>query len=207
MRRVRLSVAGMMGFVLLLALGFAALRHPTPLVSQVTFTTTLVLLTVAVLGALYDRRPRRAFWGGFAIVGWGYLAMNLGPWFDTHVAQRVFVKKLIEKYYNHLSYEPRVADEEVWAARYGGYERGDFVEKVTRSGHDYYIVNHSVDDSGYLLEFMKKDLRPISPEGYHDLCHSFLGLIAALLGGIIARNFAASGDRPDPSRGPSVPSS
>jgi hypothetical protein len=35
-------------------------------------SANLFVLSYAVLGGIFQRRERRAFWAGFAIVGWGY---------------------------------------------------------------------------------------------------------------------------------------
>jgi hypothetical protein len=70
MRMPKLSIAALMGLVLITAIGFAALSHPTRLWAAVLFSAVSTILTVAVLAGLFTRGPRRAFWAGFAIGGW-----------------------------------------------------------------------------------------------------------------------------------------
>lgn len=72
----RWSIAGMMGLVLLCALGFAALTHPRSVVASITYTAALTVLLFATLAALRGRY--RTFWLGFAVVGWAYLYIALG---------------------------------------------------------------------------------------------------------------------------------
>lgn len=43
------------------------------------FSVTIATLTVAVLGAICRRGRARAFWLGFAVVGWGYLVLVHTP--------------------------------------------------------------------------------------------------------------------------------
>ncbi len=73
MRRLRISIAGLMGVVLLAAMAFAALRHPSDLLVSTLFTADLVVLGVAVLGAAFGRGRRRRSWAGFALFLAGYL--------------------------------------------------------------------------------------------------------------------------------------
>lgn len=78
MRMPRISIAGLMGVVLVIALGLAALRHPSPIRAGVAFLVTRGALTLAVVGAICRVGKERAWWLGFALFGWGHL--NLGDW-------------------------------------------------------------------------------------------------------------------------------
>ena len=69
MRLRRFSIASMMGFVVLLAVGMAALRYPTKLWASLFLSVTLVVLVVSVLGGLFRRGLDRSFWAGFAFCG------------------------------------------------------------------------------------------------------------------------------------------
>ena len=71
MIRPRASIAGLMGVVLVSAVGVAALKAATPLWSSVTLTATLGLMGLAALGAIFRSGPKRAFWAGVAVLGWG----------------------------------------------------------------------------------------------------------------------------------------
>ena len=55
------------------AVGLGGLLHPTAYGTSVVFSSTLLVLLVAVLAAVGMRGASRAFWIGFAIAGWGYL--------------------------------------------------------------------------------------------------------------------------------------
>lgn len=73
MGHFRATLAGLMGFVLVAALGLAALRVASPPWAGVTYLTTRGLLGLAALNVIYCRGARRAWWLGFAIFGWGWL--------------------------------------------------------------------------------------------------------------------------------------
>jgi hypothetical protein len=73
MRHLRFSLAGLMGFVLFVALGLAALRCATPVWVATTFVLTRLTLGLAVLNAAYSHGVRRAWWLGFSLLGWTWL--------------------------------------------------------------------------------------------------------------------------------------
>ena len=79
MRRARVSIAMLLVYVALIAVGLAALRVSSRLWANVGFSLAVTLLVAAVAGLIYRRGPRRAFWVGFALFGWPYLLMAFGP--------------------------------------------------------------------------------------------------------------------------------
>lgn len=76
----RLSFLGLMVIVSLVTVAFAALRNASPAWAGSILLLTLGLLAVAVLGVIYRREERRAYWLGFALFGWGFAALTLSPW-------------------------------------------------------------------------------------------------------------------------------
>ena len=75
----RFRVRRLMGLVLAVSLGLAALRQADALWDSLTLAATFGTLLVAVLLAIHRRGERRAFWIGFALFGWAYLAMTMIP--------------------------------------------------------------------------------------------------------------------------------
>jgi hypothetical protein len=69
MRRFRFSVAGLMGVVLLLALGMVALRAQSVIWASAVFTFAVALFSAAIVGALATRGPARFTWTGMAVFG------------------------------------------------------------------------------------------------------------------------------------------
>ncbi len=80
MAHLRISVAGMM--ILLLGLGvvLASLRFPSDAVAAAVLLATQATLAFAVLAVVYRAREGRAFWLGFALFGWGYMALMWQSW-------------------------------------------------------------------------------------------------------------------------------
>jgi WD40 repeat protein len=79
MRRFRYSIAGLLGLVLFVAVAFAALRQADELWDSALFSLTVGLLLTSVLLAIHRTGRKRAFWLGFALLGWTYLIATLIP--------------------------------------------------------------------------------------------------------------------------------
>jgi hypothetical protein len=77
MSRIRFNIASLLVVVLVLGVGFAALRESNDLWDSGLFTLTLGMLLVSILLAIHRAESRRAFWLGFALFGSGYLALSL----------------------------------------------------------------------------------------------------------------------------------
>jgi hypothetical protein len=75
----RFSLGSSLWFVAFVALGFAAVRNASQFWVGATFLATFGLLCTSALGAVLARPPGRAWWLGFALFGWGYLAADLVP--------------------------------------------------------------------------------------------------------------------------------
>jgi hypothetical protein len=73
MRCSRFGLSSLCATVALFALGCAALTRPTAIWTSFVFTATSVVLTLAILKALYSSDAMRAFHLGFALCGWLYL--------------------------------------------------------------------------------------------------------------------------------------
>ncbi len=79
MRRIRFNIANLVAVILILGVGCAALREATDLWVSSIFSLTLGVLLLSILLAVHRREKRRAFWLGFALFGWIYLALTLMP--------------------------------------------------------------------------------------------------------------------------------
>src|SRR5215217_3190650 len=71
------GIAGLMGVVVICALGLAALRDPDEFWASAIFTLAFVIISVAAVAALVLEGRVRATWAGLAIVGWSCLLLWL----------------------------------------------------------------------------------------------------------------------------------
>ncbi len=78
-RSIRFSIARLMGVVLIVAIGLAALRSATEIWAGVVFLSTCGVLALSIVGFLCRREAERAWWLGFALFGWGYVALAFWP--------------------------------------------------------------------------------------------------------------------------------
>jgi hypothetical protein len=77
MTRLRFTLAQLMGIVLFLALGFAALRNANDLWASLTFTVAITAIATAPLVAFTRTGRKRLVWAGFAVFGWAYVVVDL----------------------------------------------------------------------------------------------------------------------------------
>jgi hypothetical protein len=79
MRRLRFHLGTLVILILVLAVGFAALRESSDLWESGMFTLTLGVLLTSILLANYRSEKGRGFWLGFALFGSAYLGLSLLP--------------------------------------------------------------------------------------------------------------------------------
>jgi hypothetical protein len=72
---MRFSIGGLMGFVVIVALGFGGLKAASPLWASACYSLAFVALIAGVLLAIQLRGRHRAFCVGFSVTGWAYFAM------------------------------------------------------------------------------------------------------------------------------------
>jgi hypothetical protein len=85
MKRFRVHLGTLVILVLLLGIGFAALRESNETWDSITFSITLCVLLISILLAVYRTEKRRAFWLGFALFGWIYLGLSLLPSIESRL--------------------------------------------------------------------------------------------------------------------------
>lgn len=76
MSKFRFSLLSLLLATAAAAVGCAALANPTDVWSLIVTNSCFAVLSVAVLAAIYGYAGCRAFWVGFAVIGWGYLAVG-----------------------------------------------------------------------------------------------------------------------------------
>jgi hypothetical protein len=111
MRRV--SIAGLMAVVLVCGVAAAALREASETWAGILLLVTVGLLAFALLAVRQRREASRAFWEGFALFGWGYLVLTLGPWFAEQVGPKLPTAQLLG--YLHGKLNPAATTSQVQA--------------------------------------------------------------------------------------------
>jgi hypothetical protein len=99
MKRMRFSIGGLMGFVLVAALGFGGLKAATEYWASGCFTLMAIVLVAAILNAVQGRGKGRAYWSGFAVSGWIYFVLvfvSLGNFAQSYPLLPVVVFEKLE---------------------------------------------------------------------------------------------------------------
>lgn len=198
MRRFRITLAVAMAAIVYLGFAFAAVLRPTALWAEAWSTGNLLVLAVAVLGAIYSKGGSKVFWGGFAIVGVGFLALNIVPAHPLHLVTR----GPAERYYDTLSHDPASSEEFVWVSRGRGHEKWRLEPSFPGDRKGLYRVSSSGPTGSVVTGlFPAAALKPLGPDDYLLLCHLILAPVLGLAGGVVARTFAGwpHGDEASPS--------
>jgi hypothetical protein len=103
----RFSLRGLLGAIGLLAVGLACLMFASSPWADISVSITLGALTVALIGVAYRRGDRRAFWVGFAVCGWAYMALSSGSWFASDFRYHLVTTRLLRWAYPWLIPEAR----------------------------------------------------------------------------------------------------
>jgi hypothetical protein len=198
MRRYRVSIAGLMAFVLFAALAFASLHEATDQWARGMFTLAVAACGVALLGTLFRRGAARAPWAGFLIFGAGYLTLTTGPWLGDLIGPRLLTTDLFDDLYRRLAYAPRATGEFVLAqdSNSGTFHGGT----VTRIDPITPRTSYEVTTGSGPAWYYDAHLRRISLDEYRQLGHSVLSLLFAFVGAGIAWWFATGGEGPDRAR-------
>ena len=201
--RGRFSLAVLMGFIVVIALSLAAIRHPTGNVELASSAATLILLSLGLLGAIVRPAPAPAF-RGFALFGWGYLALGVAEqienssmagnprpvpaltlptaWLaEAGVALLHPIPRQPEDPFPERSYDPIIHKGVLaWPEGEGSYK--SLTPAEAKSWADYL---EQAD------EFSKRRGKVAEIEGRSaNICHSQITLIFALIGAIAGKALA-----------------
>ncbi len=189
MRGFRITLAVAMAAVVYLGFAFAAVLRPTALWAEAWSTGNLVMLAVAVLGAIYSKGASKVFWGGFAIVGGGFLALNIFTAEPLHLVTR----GLAQRYYDTLSHDPAASEVFVWASRLQGrgHEKWRLDPSFPGDRKGMYRVRSDAPIGSVVTAMVPAAaLKPLGPDEYLLLCHLTLAPVLGVAGGVVARTFA-----------------
>lgn len=95
----RFSLATLAVSVVPIACACGALSSGSRLWANATFSFTLVLLLLATVGTRLAPAHRRTWWAGFAVFGWAYFVLALGPWFRESLARNLVTSEILRRLY------------------------------------------------------------------------------------------------------------
>jgi len=94
---LRFSLRSLLGATTFVSIALASLLQPWRSWGSATVLTGLVLvLLLTIPAAIYARGRVRAFYVGFATVGWGYFFLTYAPWFEATVGHLLLADRIAE---------------------------------------------------------------------------------------------------------------
>jgi hypothetical protein len=184
MRLPRFSIAGLMALVVVAAVGVAALRFANELWAGVLLLATVGIFGAAILGIVHRRDGKRAWWQGFALFGWGYFALALGPWFHAAIAPSLPTTTGLTALFAKLHPSPPQVG---WVA----YSDTSWTSTATAPGTAPAITSGTAPPASMTSTITLWMPSP-SPDHFLRVGHCLWALLAACVGGLIGRAFHAS---------------
>jgi hypothetical protein len=103
MRLPRFKIGDGLALIAILAVALAALRTPSYLWANVTYSLALGAVVVAIVNFVYGREASRAYWLGFSLCGGIYLTVWSVPMLRDSVGSRLVTETILDFIYPHLS--------------------------------------------------------------------------------------------------------
>lgn len=103
MQAFRFSLTGLFGLVTFAAVNFAAVRYSIELWAASVLLLIIAVLLVGVLGMVYRRSGRRAFWSGLTLFGAAYMLLALAPALDSTVGEHLITTKLLRQVHERFN--------------------------------------------------------------------------------------------------------
>lgn len=191
-------------------LGVAGLSRPSRLWGAVLFSSATAILLGAVLAAVLGKGRRRAFWAGFAVFGWGYLALQYGPWFETQVGPYTLPTALLDVLYPVVAPTPPTGVTTTTTVSFIQSQPGGSTAQGTVTGSIFAMPTippgpaaalstttpvslswAAVPSQNAWTAWTEIDVRQpwqgtSTPASFYRIGHSLLSLIVAVVGGLIA---------------------
>jgi hypothetical protein len=192
MKRIRFNIASLLGVILIVAVGFAALRESSDLWESGIFSLTLGVLLISILLAIHRTEKRRAFWLGFALFGWIYLVLTLVP----SVEPRLITTKTLA-YLDSKVPRRSVTSIVVSSLRIRGTASGAFgndIQNLKLAADGNQVVGIWDATTGTLLGGWSG-----TSGNFANIGHSLFALLVGWLGGQLSRRRYRSSRLADPS--------
>ena len=93
----RFSIRRLMAFIIVAAIGLAALRNANDLWAGMLLLVALAAVGFALMGAAILRGKERHWWAGFAFFGGAYLALSVGPWLGDTIRPQLGTTHLLDR--------------------------------------------------------------------------------------------------------------
>jgi hypothetical protein len=200
MKRFRFHIGSLLILVVLLGVGFAALREANDLWDSIVLTSAFWILMVSVLlaadpGGRHRQAERQAFWAGFALFGWIYLGLIAIP----SIEPRLLTTKALAYLDSKVPGRPAMITGQPWGGPLNS--TGQAVATVAFSPQGSLLIDSS--NSGTVRLWSTTAGRLLgsgggTTENFIHIGHSLFALILACLGGKVSRSLYVRGRETHP---------
>jgi hypothetical protein len=182
----RFSIRSLMAFVLVSAIGLAALRNASDLWAGMMLLLALAIVGTALMAAVILRGQERHGWAGFAFFGGGYLALAFAPGLSDTSRHQLGTTFILNGIYSRMMRGTSQNAGDLPSLR---TERERLTEKLreaavaARTGNDPAVMA-----AKRAIGMLNRQIDAISGANYDQferVGHSLFALLAGLLGGMI----------------------
>ena len=187
----RFSIRSLTAFIVLAAIGLAALRDANDLWAGMLLLLALATVAVAMIGAVILRGGERFWWAGFAFFGGGYLAIAVGPWLSDTFQPQLGTTQVLRRAHGRMiaSAAPTLDDVELADLRKRRLELHPVFMRVrARKESDPALMVTKQALAKVDQQLAAADAVPLLDQ-FLRVGHSLFTLLAGLLGGTIAMWF------------------
>jgi len=197
----RFSIRSLMAFIVVAAIGLAALRNANDLWAGTLLLLALAAIGIAMMGAVILRGKERHWWAGFAFFAGCYLVLAFGPWLSSWYRSRIGTTHLLDRLRDRMfaSHPEPLSDaqaDDLLAEKQAIEAQIAQVRRLARNpGQDptVRVLTRKLQAIGLKLS-AKQNARPRS-EDFHDVGHSLFAILAGFVGGVVAVRFYVRRER------------
>jgi hypothetical protein len=187
----RFSIRRLTAFIVVAAIGLAALRNASDLWAGMLLLLTLAAVAIAMMGVVILRGAERYWWAGFAFFGGGYLAVAVGPWLSDTFQPRLGTTQVLRHAHDRMMAfaSPTLDDAELADLRKRRLElRSVFMQVRVRRESDPALIATKRALAKVDQQLAAADAIPPFDQ-FQRVGHSLFTLLAGLLGGTVAMWF------------------
>ena len=184
----RFSIRSLAAFIVVAAIGLAALRDASDLWAGMLLLLALAAIAIAMMGAVILRGGERYWWAGFAFFGGGYLAVSVGPWLSDTFEPRLGTTHVLRHAHDRMMAfaSPTLDDAELADLRTRRLElRSVFMRVRGRRESDPSLIATKRELAKVNQQLAAADAVPLLDQ-FQRVGHSLFTLLAGLLGGTVA---------------------
>src|SRR5262249_32339246 len=172
-----------MAFIVVSAVGLAALRNANELWAGLMLLFTLEAVGAAILGVILTRGRERAWWLGFAFFGAGYLALTVAPWVSHLTRLQLGTPHLI----GHLRRLMFASDEQHLLAekQQVDTELANLRAMTGKSSNDPVVISLTRSSRAIQAQLTANRNARLRYDEFQRVGHCLVALLSGLVGGTI----------------------